>query len=51
MLVGGPLVHPGCEEARRAVGDGEGHSLKLLEVPEGLLELSKSSGTPEQVLF
>ena len=31
-------VHPGREEARRAVGDGEGHSLKPLEVPEGVPE-------------
>ena len=49
VLVGWPIVHLGCKEARRAVGDGDGHSLKPLEVPEGLPELSKSSGTPEQV--
>ena len=27
----GSLVHPGCEEARRAVGDGEGHRFKPLK--------------------
>ena len=43
-------IRPGSEEARRAVDDGEGHSLEPQLVPEGAPELWKNSGTPEEVL-